>query len=459
MQHARKFVFLVFVLFFLSLSLTYANNMGFFSLDWNYQASYQVSPNALDSIGQTVYYGSGNPNNPTNLLYARDISSGNLIWQYNTSLPVNYVSHFSPNGSIYVITGTGGSQTSGLVSKSYVIARSSSNETLWQSTNLSSSVRSLCSAKNYTGNGEDVVAGLLNGTLLRLSGVNGSILWRQSCVGEVFTISELKNGSIVVGSRESATNVGHVYRFQKNGALEWEMPPLPLQPAITLVRKFADVNLDGEPEMIAVFNDNEIHVLNGSNGQELTPKWPLSLGQDNIKDLLCRVDYTGDGFPDIVAGTEDGNLTIINGLTAAFFVVPTRVSYTLSHIQYMYYYKDETAYLNKTLAVSVIELPGPSFAYYINGVNASNMATMKQYQTSAPTSNLNNIGNFTSSYTGDLIFSVNDFIHLPATFSVYCISGTEIIVSEFPSPIILAILIAAAWLLMAILRRKHFGIE
>ena len=88
-----------------------------------------------------------------------------------------------------------------------------------------------------------------------------------------------------------------------------------------------------------------------------------------------------------------------------------------------------------------------------------NMATMKQYQTSAPTSNLNNIGNFTSSYTGDLIFSVNDFIHLPATFSVYCISGTEIIVSEFPSPIILAILIAAAWLLMAILRRKHFGIE
>jgi len=447
MPRLDKFLLLTWMTLFLTISITLAGNVGIFMLRWSFPIPITpitpVAPHALDSIGQAVYFGSSVTTGYTNYLFARNISSGNEIWRYNTSLPVNYVTHFRNNSIDYVAIGTGGSTTQ--PSKSYVITRATSgNATFWQSINLVSSVKSLGSAKSYLTTGEDVIAGLENGTVLRLRGDNGAVLWRYPTTGSVFSVAELKNGSIIVGTRE-IPNRGYVYLLNSGGSLRWG--PIFQNNILTLVKKFGDVNADDEPDVIVVFNDNRIHVLNGLSGSEIAP-WPFILGSDNIKDLLCTEDYTGDGFPDVVGGTEYGNLTIVNGRNATRFRGPTPIGYTISYIQYMHLYENGIAYSNKTLAVSLLEL-GP--LYYIRGVNATNLAVMKEYQTNAPAWNLFNTSNFTRNFVGDLIFTANNV--------VYNISGDEIIVPEFSSPIFLVTLIIAMWFLIVGLRRGRLRVQ
>lgn len=439
MQRIKKIMFLAWIMLSLSLSVPLVTAFGFFTLQWSYPASGQISQHALDSVGETIYFGSANTFGVTNYLYAVNISSGTLIWRYNASLPINYVSHFKSNNITYVAAGAGGSGTQ--PSKNLVLARGLDNATFWQSVNFLSSVKSLGIARSYISNGDDVVAGLENGTLLRLRGDNGSILWRYDCTGAVFSVSELRDGSIVVGSRE-VPNKGHVYSFEKTGALRWTTLP-PYDP-ITLVKKFVDVNGDNEPEVVAVFRDNKIHVFDGANGNELSP-WPFNMGTDNVKDLLCTVDYTGDGFPDMFCGTEYGNLTIIDGLNATRFRELISTGYTLTSLQYMYFYENGIAHSDKTLAISLYSTT-PTIAYYVYGVNATDLTLMKQYSVSAQAQNFLNISNRTNNFTGELIFTANDF--------VYLLSGTDIIYSEFPSQILVLMIIVV--LSLVVIMRKRF---
>jgi hypothetical protein len=291
---------------------------------------------------------------------------------------------------------------------------------------------------------DDVVAGLDNGTIVRLSGTNGNILWKNpDALGSIFTVSNLKGGSIVAGSREAG--LGHVYSLDINGAIKWTFPPTSTT-SLTLLKVFTNVTQNGVPEVIAAFTDGRIHVLNGTTGQEISP-WPFDNHGDNVKDLLCTQDYTNDGFPDIIFGTEYGNLTIINGFTKDIVKGPVNTGYVIGSIQYMYFHQNGVWYLNKTLAISV-HTPLPSLNYYIYGVNATTLALMpKQFQVpnNAQAQNLVNIGNYTSFYTGDLIFSANN--------NVYNISGTEIIVPEFAQSLLLVILLIAVSFLILILRK------
>lgn len=456
MHRNIKLLFFTWATFFSLISISLASNAGILMLRWSFPVNIDstIAPHPLDIVGQLVYFGSSVKTGYTNYLYALNISSGLEIWRYNTSIPINYVTHFRNNNTDYIVAGTSGSTTQ--PSKSHVIARDTSkNETHWKSTNLSYTITSLTSAKSYLTTGEDVVVGLDTGigtgTVVRLRGDNGSVVWSYPTTGSVFTVSELKDGSIIVGTREIFPPTGRVYCLNANGTLKWG--PFFQDKPLTLLKKFDDFNGDNIPEVIAVFNDyissnGLIHVLNGTNGAEISPTWPYNNYGDLIKDLLCTVDYTGDGFPDIVMGTEDGNITIVNGRTASRFKGPTSVGYTVSYIQYMYYYENGVAYLNKTLAVSVQEyIPPSSFPYFIRGINMSNLSIMKEYSVPSRAENLLNTSNYTQPYVGDLIFTASN--------TVYNISGDEIIVPEYSSPIILLILLVTAWLLTTRLRRER----
>jgi hypothetical protein len=447
MRSLNKLIFSAWIILFLFLFIPFTNAVGPFSLDWSYAASYQISQHALDSVGQVVYFGESDTFYK-DFLYAVNITNGQKVWQYNTSLPVNYISHFKKDNIDRLVVGTGGSETQ--PSKSYVLALSQNNVTLWKSTNLVSSVTSLSSTEiNVTGT-EDVVAGLENGTVVHLSGTDGTIQWRNNCTGTVYNIVQLNNGSVAVGTFERLTGAGHIYCFKKNGSLRWSYT---LGPgiALNLIKRFGNSAGAGVPEVVAVFTDHLIHVLNGTTGQDIKPKDGsafFSVGR-NVKDLLCTQDYTKDGFPDILAGIENGSLIIVNGRDATLFRGPVRISsFTLSYIQYMNFYENGIAYSNKTLVVSLQENPN---AYFIAGINASTLSVMKEYSISATAINLFNIGNFTRNFTGDLIYSIGS--------TVYSLSGTEIIVSEFPSQIILAILIAVAWFLVTIPREERSRID
>jgi hypothetical protein len=383
-----------------------------------------------------VYFGSSKTTGYSNFIYAVNITNGDKIWQYNTSLPVNYVSHFTSSGSTYIVAGTGGSTSQ--LDKSYVIARwiAPTNKTLWQSVNLNSSVTTVSPVESNVTGSENVVAGLLNGTVFSLSGIDGSIQWRYNCNGTVTDIVNMQDGSIIVGSSQTFPIVSsHVYRFSKNGTLDWSVP---FDVPLTLVEKFGNTN-----NVVVVVPDGLIHVFNGLTGQENSP-WPFNKTGGYVIDLLCTQDYTGDGFPDIVAGTDTGTLMIINGKTASLIKGPTPVSsFSLSSVQYMNFYEDGATYLNKTLAVSVEE---SDLTFDVCGVNASTLSIMKEYNTSSEALNLFNIGNFTSDFTGDLLFTVGN--------TVYCLQGTDIIVPEFAPNFILISLVISVWFLIPILRKR-----
>jgi hypothetical protein len=225
-----------------------------------------------------------------------------------------------------------------------------------------------------------------------------------------------------------------------------------------VIRSFGDAYNDGTPTVVAAFlGDKEIHVLDGKTGKESTP-WPKNM-PDDVVDLLCTEDYTGDGFPDIVAGMELGNLTIINGRTAAFFRGPMQVSrFSLVYLQYMDYYENGFTYTNKTLAVSI---QNSTSTYYIIGIDATSarLPVMKQYKVSSTARNLLNIDDHVSNFTGDLLFSVGN--------TVYSLSGTSIVTPQLPqkpspSPlnlpwlaIVTAVVVIAALVVFALIMKKH----
>jgi outer membrane protein assembly factor BamB len=109
----------------------------------------------------------------------------------------------------------------------------------------------------------------------------------------------------------------------------------------------------------------------------------------------------------------------------------------------MYFYENGIAYSNKTLAVSGEDSNG---ACYVYGVNASDLARMEQFPTNARAMNLFSIGNSTSNFTGNLLFTVDN--------TVYCLRGSNIIVPEFPPNFILVSLMIAIWSLILILRKR-----
>ena len=452
MQNAKRNLFLAFVTFFMSFSIVSAAAIpSFLSQDWTYTAYGIIYPGALDVVGQIAYFGTNYDfgYGYTNFLYAVNITSGNLIWRYNTTLPVNYVSNFTYDNSTYIIAGTGGSTS--LPLQSHVLALyPQKNMTLWNSTNLGSSVQTLGTAGSDVPNTEDVIAGLANGQVIRLSGSNGSVQWSYKCVGNITAgsvpdIVQLDNGSVAVGTNNPITAQGYLYCFKENGSLAWTHPSQVGHP-FSLAKRFGNLN-----DVVAAFTD-VINVLNGTTGSEIWPGpfnvtqhiAPFKVSQD-ITDLLCTEDYTGNRFPDVVAGTDSGFLMIIDGRNATLFRGPTQVSYSLSYIQYMNSYENGTSFLNKTFAVSIENSSG---SYYVCGVNASDLTVMKEFSVLgifAPR-NLMYIANSTN-FTGDILFSAGD--------AVYRISGSEFVISEFPSQIMMVVMIVMVGVSLTILRYRR----
>jgi hypothetical protein len=210
--------------------------------------------------------------------------------------------------------------------------------------------------------------------------------------------------------------------------------------------------------VVVAFTDF-IDVRNGTTGAEIWSQ-PFNATQpvasynvtQLVTDLLCTEDYTGDGFPDIVAGTDGGFLMIINGQNGTLFQESAQISHTLSYIQYMYSYENGIPLLNKTLAVSIEASSG---ACYVCGVNASALNIMKESSGfSFQPANLVSIPNSTS-YTGDLLFSVGT----PSGSTVYFVSGTDIVFSEFPLQIMLVIVFLTLWISIVISKRHKLRIK
>lgn len=74
MQRINKLVFLAWIMLSLSLSVPLVMAFGFFIQQWSFTSFYQIPQHALDSVGETVYFGSANTFGLTNYLYAVNIA-------------------------------------------------------------------------------------------------------------------------------------------------------------------------------------------------------------------------------------------------------------------------------------------------------------------------------------------------------------------------------------------------
>jgi len=452
------------ILLLISVSASYANTVQILSADWSFSIlndpSYPISQNALDTVGQVAYFGSVNtqPGSPDNFLYAVNITNGQELWFYNTSLPVSYVSQFQYNTTDEGIVVGLGNPSNLVITSGRVLAFSGpqSNATLWESMIFTSAVLSLGSASGNNPNTEDIVAGLMNGSIIRLSGTNGTFEWQYNGVGPVsaplYDIFQLEpnKGSVIVGTRNyGVAEAGHIYCLEKNGTLRWSYNSTAGNP-FSLARKFYDVKGDGVPDVVAVFSDDLIYVLDGdsSGTGKVIPPWPFN-ATVLINDLICTQDYTGDGIPDIVAAVND-SIMIINGANASVFKGPTRISsLTVSDIQYMYFYQNGMTYLNTTLAANCEDYSSQTgITYYIRGINAtgSSLSIMKNYSNPSKPLNLYPIPTSSNSFTGDLLFTIGN--------TVYDVQGTGIVVPEFASNFLLVTLMISIWVLILIVKRR-----
>ncbi|NVM53745.1 MAG: PQQ-like beta-propeller repeat protein, partial [Candidatus Helarchaeota archaeon] len=88
-----------------------------------------------------------------------------------------------------------------------------------------------------------------------------------------------------------------------------------------------DMNDDGINDIIAGSNDGNVYLLNGTNGIQL---WNFS-AEASINNLFLE-DLSGDSTPEIIIGTVDGNFYVINKTKGVLwnFSIGTNVDYLIT---------------------------------------------------------------------------------------------------------------------------------
>jgi hypothetical protein len=177
------------------------------------------------------------------------------------------------------------------------------------------------SVDDLNGDGvRDVIAGMGDNVprVIALSGAGGgggaaSVIWLRDS-GSVFSIAQLpdQNGDgvveIVTGAWDQRV---HCYSG-RDGATRWDgVLPESAMRVVTL----DDVDGDGYPDVAVGSWENAARVLSGADGGLI---WRTPVGTLNGGDVwaIDRVgDVTGDGINDVCCGSFDTNVYVMNGVS------------------------------------------------------------------------------------------------------------------------------------------------
>jgi len=150
----------------------------------------------------------------------------------------------------------------------------------------------------------DVACGTSNGSIIALSGADGSVLWTTSAGGMVWDLNILPDvdGNGYPELLPSGTGMNNFLCINAfNGSVVWSTPAVD---QIFVNVAIADINNDSIGDIVGGtgFNNNMLYALDGGSGATF---WELPMGSP-VESAYWIDDISGNGIPDILAGTRDG---------------------------------------------------------------------------------------------------------------------------------------------------------
>jgi hypothetical protein len=187
-----------------------------------------------------------------------------------------------------------------------------SGDSLWYF-EVGTAVWSVAAIEDITGDGlMDVIAGVMDGTLFALNGLNGDSIW--AAIVEPFGIIEhVKIIKDVNGSgRDDILVAGTLSDFHciegVSGSSIWSEPSGHMNFTVSPI---SDLNGDGLEEVIggSGFSNNWVYCIGGTDGNIL---WSIP-NNGATESVWFIQDIDGNGYDDVLSGSRNGLIMVISG--------------------------------------------------------------------------------------------------------------------------------------------------
>lgn len=262
----------------------------------------------------------GNASGTGDILWERHIYSGNI---YNRQ-SVTLINDINNDGYKDVVVGTTGSD------RSIIALSGKTGEVLWKKqTNAYGSggwVYQVFAEYDYNGDGfPDVLAcagddGNNQGPrrVYCLNGLTGQSIWECPLGGAMYRVIGIPdvNGDgipdVVAAGTNASQAQGRVYGINgANGSQLWNYTTS--GSSGYALAQISDINNDGKPEIVAGSFNGYIYIMDPVNGTVLAQG---SAGNNIILDIQVLDDVNGDGFVDFVVANSGTAVQVFNGQNA-----------------------------------------------------------------------------------------------------------------------------------------------
>ena len=259
----------------------------------------------------------GNASGEGQILWEREIYSGNIYQQSALSL----IEDINEDGYTDVIVGTTGGD------RSIVALSGRIGEILWkhETANYGGGGWVYAVETKFDYNGDDfpdvlaVTGDNGNNTGPRrvycLNGKTGVPIWESFLGAAGFSVIGVEDFTgdgipdVIAGGDDPATSNGRVVGISgANGGIQWTFPVSGI--SVFAVEALDDINGDGIPDVIAgTFNGN-YYLMNPVNGSVIHQGY---LGNNLINKFIRLNDVNGDGYTDIMPGKSGNVAYVISG--------------------------------------------------------------------------------------------------------------------------------------------------
>ena len=234
-----------------------------------------------------------------NVLYALNGEDGSILWSY----PLN---GDMPACSSPIICDLDDDQKPEIVFWEYYtvhMLQGESGELVWSEQVVAFSGISPCAA-DLDGDGSPEIIVCTDSKTIALDGETGTELWTAEGYGILSYGSVVAEDTDLDGSAEVMVfsldpDTAFCLLDGTDGSLIWSTPiPVQMPPVYyTPAAAFGDLDLDGYPEIVSCFGDNDLVVMNAVDG---SIQWSIEFPGDAIIASPCLVDIDGNDTLEIV---------------------------------------------------------------------------------------------------------------------------------------------------------------